>query len=115
MAELVSAVEQNDLDSLRRLIDLEKALDPNYDPKRMPYTEAMQRANIAAVRHNNLDALGILFDAGCTVNVGGSPHRSDLIENNLADRYLNFRCHKRGYAGRLQGDIRSLHCAWLGR
>jgi hypothetical protein len=70
MNDIVTAAKNNDLDSLRHLIDLEKVRDPDYDPKTMPYTQAMNRASITAARHDHPAALGILLDSGCWINDG---------------------------------------------
>ncbi|KAF2661044.1 hypothetical protein K491DRAFT_750840 [Lophiostoma macrostomum CBS 122681] len=80
MADITHAAEHNDLDGLRRLIDLQKATDPEYDANRMPYTKGMQLASVAAARRNHPVAVGLLLDSGCWINV-------ELVEAALSGHY----------------------------
>jgi hypothetical protein len=70
MEDIVIAAQNNDLDNLRRLIDLEKAQNPALDPIRHPSTRAMQRASAAAARHNQPAALDMLLNSGCWISRG---------------------------------------------
>lgn len=73
MADLVSAAQTNDVDNLRRLIDMERAQNPQLGSNSANQsTKAMQDASYAAARYNCPAALDILLDSGCWV--GPSEH-----------------------------------------
>jgi hypothetical protein len=75
MTDLISAAQRNDLESLRRFLDLEKVQNPDVfcspRPASMPRsTVATQDASYAAARYNCIGALNMLLDSGCVVMPG---------------------------------------------
>ncbi|KAF2145311.1 uncharacterized protein K452DRAFT_315586 [Aplosporella prunicola CBS 121167] len=71
MDDFVSAAETNDLDRLRRLLELERAQNPRLGQNSsVPSTPAMQAAHHAAARCNHPAALELLFDNGAWIGPG---------------------------------------------
>jgi len=66
MSDIVSAVQNNDLEKLRLAVSREQATIPesNRDSANYP-TQQMWEACAAAARHNHPKAMEILLDAGC--------------------------------------------------
>jgi len=68
MEDLVSAAQANNLDTLRGLLDLEKAQNPLLgESSANQSTTAMQEACHAAARYNHPAALDLLLDSGCWI------------------------------------------------
>ena len=69
MEDPVSAAQTNNLDSLRGLLDLEKAQNPQLSESSVSHsTKAMQEACHAAARYNHPAALDLLLDSGCWID-----------------------------------------------
>lgn len=65
----MSAAQQNDLEGLRRLLDLEKKQNPWLGTSSVnTSTTSMQRAAAAAARHNHPQALDLILDNGSWVD-----------------------------------------------
>jgi hypothetical protein len=70
MNELVVAAQNNDVENLRRLVDLEKAQHAAELDSVNKSTQVMQDACHEAARYNHAAALKLLLDAGCWIDIG---------------------------------------------
>lgn len=70
MEDLIAPAGNKDIETLRRLIDVEKyQLEKQLDTTNKS-TELMQKACHEAARHNHPEALLVLLEAGCWVDPG---------------------------------------------
>ena len=68
MSELATAVKDNDLDELRRLLNIEKTRFPLTSTGEV--TLSLRQASIAAAEGDNADAMITIWDAGCDFGEG---------------------------------------------
>ncbi|KAF4609414.1 hypothetical protein G7Y89_g15864 [Cudoniella acicularis] len=91
MEDLVSAARTNNLNKLRRFLDLERAQNPQLGDDGVNYsTMAMQAACHAAARYNHPEALDLLLDSGCWIDpstvIAALDRNSKDIFNSLIAR-----------------------------
>jgi hypothetical protein len=74
MADLISAAENNDLDTLRRLLDAEIAQNAGTFEQQpeswMKATGVMLEASYTAAQRNHHAVLNMLLDSGCPIMHG---------------------------------------------
>ena len=78
MSELVAAASTNDLETLRRLLERDKA-DHSEPNERDPVTCDMHAAAVAAAKHNHPEAMNILFEAGDGVDIGTNKTNASIL------------------------------------
>jgi len=84
MADLVKAAEINDLDELRRFLELESTMSSD----RNTPTDAMKEACNAAALNDHSEAVSMLVDAGCVFYDGELPSIPRYLLSKIMSSFM---------------------------